>query len=344
MGTQRQEAFITCRQFELETTDHTLMMTICHKWNDRQVRSLDISFSELLEYMPYRGKKYAQRTLVRSLERLIDLGILFVEHNGRRYLQDRWLHIDIVWQEFWDNLDIVKNKKKEKPVQPQLLQSRALNARPESTRVQRASEGFEIHSEESTRVQRASEGFEIHSHSSTKDHKDLTPSKDQGKAAELQGSTPRPALVPAATLTAPETAEAVYNTLEIPTKEPDMLSQREKEIRTIFYDGLENGRRLGEDRRAELRAELFTIAQQKRLKKEEAHGGNAAQTLHKVREEQADGRVLPQRQRQGGPRVDLHGVPQGQEAEALPGEEEATRAAPVPVLQAEQDGAGIPPA
>ena len=232
MGTQRVEAFLQCRSWELETNDHALMTVICHKWNDGQIRELDISFSDLLDYLPYRGKKYGYRTLQRSLRRLVDLGVLIVEHNGRRYLQDRWLHIHIVWQEFWDELDAQKARKKEKSeksVQPRLLESRALSARPESTRVERASEVHEVASRKSTRVERASEVHEVASHSSTKDLKDLRPKKDPIKAAaplwcesspagagaENGNGAPREVLVPAAALDDPAAVEAVFNTLTI---------------------------------------------------------------------------------------------------------------------------------
>ncbi len=249
MGTRRTEAFIKCENWQLENTDHVLMMTICHKWNDHQTRSLDISFSDLLGLMPYRGKKHANRTLVRSLKRLIDLQILVIEHNGRRYLQDRWLHIDIIWQEFWDLFDALKTKSKEKSVQPQLLESRAFNARPESTRVERASEGYEIPSDNGTRVERASEGYEIPSHSSTKDLKDLRSTKDHKKAAELRGvyssvwtdeqemngqppEAPRQVLIPAAALEDPAAAEAVYNTLTLPDAPDPSLQEADMDEAT----------------------------------------------------------------------------------------------------------------
>ena len=72
--------------------------------------------------------------------------------------------------------------------------------------------------------------------------------KEVRKDVRKEASSPRPALVPAATLTAPETAAAVYNTLEIEKQEePAMddvtraraaeLIEIEKEIGTQLRDG-----------------------------------------------------------------------------------------------------------
>ena len=98
--------------------------------------------------------------------------------------------------------------------------------------------------------------------------------KEVRKDFRKEVSPPRPALVPVATLTAPETAAAVFNTLEIPAKEPDMLSLREKEIRKILYHGIENDLQLDDDRRDELCREIFYIAKRERLKEEEDDDDN----------------------------------------------------------------------
>ena len=134
---------------------------------------------------------------------------------------------------------------------------------------------------------------------------------------------PRPVLVPAAAVSDPSTAEAVFNTLEIPKKEPDMLTLREKEIRTIFHDGLENGRHLDDDRRGDLRRELFDIAQKKRLKKEEANDGieidftteeehahdrSQTETVQRMQAEQGPQRILQEQVAERRPAVQVQDV------------------------------------
>ncbi len=93
-----------------------------------------------------------------------------------------------------------------------------------------------------------------------------------GESAALEEVQPRSVLVPAGAIAEPDTTAAVFNSLEIETRaetdietrEGDMLSARETEIRTIIYWGQEGGRPIDEHRRDELRRELFAIAQQRR--------------------------------------------------------------------------------
>ena len=241
MGTKRMEAWISCRSWQLDYTDEILMSRICHRWNDRQTRPLDIRFARLLDDMPYRGQSRPERMLRRSLMRLSDLGILHIEGNGRRYLKDRWLHISITCAEFWQHFEGKSEAAQEEPVQPQLLQSRALMDQTEpmihggSNSIHGGSNTEPmIHGGSNSRAERAS-------HSRVKIFKDVTSSKDDRKAAALRGDilesekclsiaetsnpepAPRPALVPTATLTEPETAAAVFNTLEIDEKEDTVM-------------------------------------------------------------------------------------------------------------------------
>ncbi len=120
-----------------------------------------------------------------------------------------------------------------------------------------------------------------------------------GESAALEEVQPRSLLVPSGAITEPDTAAAVFNSLEIETSSEtenetrggDMLSARETEIRTIIYWGQENGRPIDENRRDELRRELFAIAQQRRM--EQAHdSGVGAERRLPVQAEQADRPIM----------------------------------------------------
>jgi len=202
MGTQRVEAFLQCRHLTaMETSDYALMIVICHRWNDGQVRDFDIRFPVLLDLMPYRNGARPERMLRTSIDRLVKSGLLRVEHNGARYLRDRWMHVAIADEKFHGNLEAIKDRARERragePAQARLLQSRALNdqiptlnARPESTRAQRSNSDTERASRKSTRVQRSNSDTQRASHSRVKISKDHTAKKDPPKAAELPGDLP----------------------------------------------------------------------------------------------------------------------------------------------------------
>ena len=237
MGTRRMEAWIaTAPLYQLDYTDEILMSRICHRWNDHQIRPLDIRFSRLLQDMPYRGQARPERMLRRSLMRLSELGILHVDGNGARYLQDRWLHISITCTDFRKHFDGCPDTVEEEAVQPQLLQSRALVDqtapmihRGSNSRAGGSNRAPMIHRGSNSRAQRAS-------HSRAKISKETQQKKDdhKGRPAGLHGHAfaqsghvseetstpaPRPALVQTETLAEPETAAAVYNTLEMPAQE-----------------------------------------------------------------------------------------------------------------------------
>ncbi len=118
-------------------------------------------------------------------------------------------------------------------------------------------------------------------------------------SAALEEVQPRPVLVPAGSIAEPDTAAAVFNSLEIETtpetknetREGDMLSARETEIRTIIYWGQESGRPIDEHRRDELRRELFAIAQQRRREKaQDTEGG--PERLQPMKAEQAERPIM----------------------------------------------------
>ena len=88
---------------------------------------------------------------------------------------------------------------------------------------------------------------------------------------DIQPPKPRPVLLQKDAITDPDTVKSVYNSLEMPTGYSGMLTQREMEIRTILYRGVENGHHLTDDRRYELRGEYADIARQKRLQQEDCH-------------------------------------------------------------------------
>lgn len=115
----------------METSDYALMIVICHRWNDAQLRDLDIRFPVLLDLMPYRNGTRPERMLRTSIDRLVKTGLLRVAHNGARYLRDRWMHIAIVDEKFHGNLAAIRDRARERrtgePAQARLLQSRALS-------------------------------------------------------------------------------------------------------------------------------------------------------------------------------------------------------------------------
>lgn len=199
MGTQRVEAFLQCEHLTaMETSDYALIMVICHKWNDGQVRDFDIRFPVLLDLMPYRNGTRPERMLRTSIDRLVETGVLRVAHNGARYLRDRWMHIAIVDERFQSNMAAIRERARERrtgePAQARLLQSRALSdqiptlgARPESTRAERSDSDAERASNCRTRAQRSGSRAERASHSRVKISKDHTAKKDPSKAAELRG-------------------------------------------------------------------------------------------------------------------------------------------------------------
>jgi len=115
MGTQRVEAFLQCRHLTaMETSDYALMIVICHRWNDGQVRDFDIRFPVLLDLMPYRNGARPERMLRTSIDRLVKSGLLRVEHNGARYLRDRWMHVAIADEKFHGNLEAIKDRARER--------------------------------------------------------------------------------------------------------------------------------------------------------------------------------------------------------------------------------------
>ncbi|MYC96902.1 MAG: hypothetical protein F4X14_18230 [Caldilineaceae bacterium SB0661_bin_32] len=202
MGTQRVEAFLQCGHLTaMETSDYALMIVICHRWNDAQLRDLDIRFPVLLDLMPYRNGTRPERMLRTSIDRLVKTGLLRVAHNGARYLRDRWMHIAIVDEKFHGNLAAIRDRARERrtgePAQARLLQSRALSdqiptldARPESTRAERSNSDTGRASRKSTRAERSDSDTERASHSSVKISKDHTAKKDPPKAAPLPGDLP----------------------------------------------------------------------------------------------------------------------------------------------------------
>ena len=375
MGTQRVEAFLQCNWL-METSDFALMMTICHRWNDHQRRDLDMPLPDLLAEMPYRDKKRSERSLIRSIKRLIGQGVLYVEHNGTRYVSDRLLHITIVPDKFWQKLKEIKERaksgQKEKPVQARLLQSRAMKGLPESTRDEKPNLADERPSHKSTRDEKPNLADERASHSSIKS-KDHTPKKDLKKAASLRGdipksgnysaiaeipapeAAPRPALVPAAALTEPETAEAVFNTLELSeeaempstdrTARLDEIRVRRNEIRHKVYRDIA----LREEERDALWDEYRHLKREgERIENDHDRDHAGAEAVQPVQAGKADNRVQPQPEQAGRLRQLLQAVQGGGErSPVFGGEEEAKPQLPagqayVPVLPETQDAAFVP--
>lgn len=358
MGSQRVDAYLQTRPRGLVANDGYLMMVICQKWNDRQDRDLDIRFPVLLDHMPYSESSRPERMLRISLRRLIELGILYVEHNGARYQRDRWLHITIAYEKFWEALEKIKSRhngdRKEEPTQARLLQSRAMNARPESTRDERSNSRDERASRKSTRDERSSTRDERASHSGLKISKDITPKKDpsKGRPAGLQSDisgfnnnsavaetstpepAPRPALVPAAALAEPETAAAVFNTLEMPEKEKrggydrDLAAELQR-LHDFIRHPLNHHNLAGIDA---AKARIKEITRPCRKGKLDDHDNRPPpETLHQVPAEQADDRVpeiQPGDRRSGR---QLQGVRKAEEeSQSPPQEMRAVQAKPQP--------------
>ena len=357
MGTQRVQAWLDCHHISLAGDDQAFMLTICHMWNDHQTaRSLEVGALFLISEMRYRDMKRPGAILHRQLKRLEEAGIIAVWENGARYLDKRWYRIDIIeagWQEHFD-------EQRERAKERRLQQSRAKSVREESTR-EIGTNLREIGTRAETTREIGTNSYEFRA--STRGSKDLkrsTTSKDpcKGRPDGLRGDisgndndlaidetsnpgpTPRPALVPAAALGEPETAAAVFNTLEIvetrtETREADMLNAREIEIRTALHRGHEGGQPIDEYRRYELRREIFKIAQARR-KEAMSDSGNQVETVHQVPAEQAGERVSEIQQGDRRPRRQLHGV-RGQEKRQGPPQE-------VRALQAEPEPGRLPPA
>lgn len=184
MGTLRTEAFLQCQgEMDLEISDHSLMMVICHKWNDHQVRPFDIRFDDLLSHMAYAKKNHPHRTLLRSLARLVERGYIQVIDNDKRYHKDLKLEIQIVAYSFVNALSEQMAKYKERRNGTATVESRDMKSRQNGTRHEVATTRHEVASWEVSRHEVASSRHEVASHSSTKDSKDLTPKKDPIKAA-----------------------------------------------------------------------------------------------------------------------------------------------------------------
>lgn len=103
LGTQRVEAMLQSdlrAVMDYHHNDWAVLLAICHRYHDNRKESLSIRFNYLLQACPFRDKPTGARLLKRSLQRLIDAGVISMGPRKGRHFDKMRLTIHIDWWEF----------------------------------------------------------------------------------------------------------------------------------------------------------------------------------------------------------------------------------------------------